>query len=174
MIGGGDWAPYRIVPDCFRSWSKNETLEIRSPFATRPWQHVLEPLSGYLTLASKLSKDMSLNGESFNFGPPAHQNHTVKQLIDEIANYWDGAEWLDKSKGNFSLPEAGLLKLNCDKALHLLKWQATLNFEETAKWTGEWYRIFYKNNPETAFEQTFDQIKDYFSIAKERDTFKID
>ena len=103
----------------------------------------------------------------------AHQNHTVKQLIDEIATYWSGAEWLDKSQGNFSPPEAGLLKLNCDKALHLLKWGATLNFEETARWTGEWYCTFYKNNPEAAFEQTFNQIKDYLSIAKERDTFKL-
>ena len=173
VIGGGDWAPHRIIPDCVRAWSEGTKPEIRSPFATRPWQHVLEPLSGYISLAIALSKNNNLNGEAFNFGPPAHQNHTVKELVNEIITHWKGLEWLDKSDENTAAPEAGLLKLNCDKALHSLEWQATLNFKETAKWTGDWYRIFYEKGSVAANELTNKQIQDYMAIATERNTFKL-
>ena len=77
VIGGGDWAQDRVVPDCVRSWAKEEPAKLRNPQSTRPWQHVLEPLSGYLNLAAELSQRSELHGEPFNFGPPAHQNHTV-------------------------------------------------------------------------------------------------
>ena len=173
VIGGGDWASYRIVPDCVRSWSKGQIPEVRNPFATRPWQHVLEPLSGYLTLACKLSEDDSLNGDPFNFGPSAYQNHTVKELIKEIIAYWPESDWIDKSADNALPHEAGLLKLNCDKALHSLQWKSTLNFKETAKWTGEWYRTFYNNGPEISLELTNAQIEEYMNLAKERNSFKL-
>ena len=84
VIGGGDWAEDRIVPDCVRAWSRGESVEIRHPQATRPWQHVLEPLSGYLLLALSLAHDADLNGEPFNFGPPAQQNYAVAELLDKI------------------------------------------------------------------------------------------
>ena len=173
VIGGGDWAPYRIIPDCVQAWSKNEKPEIRSPFATRPWQHVLEPLSGYISLAIALFKNNKLNGEAFNFGPPAHQNHTVKELVDEIVTHWKGAGWLNKSKENSTPPEAGLLKLNCDKALHLLSWQSTLNFKETAKWTADWYRTYYEKGSELTLEITNKQIKEYMDLAKQRNSIKL-
>jgi CDP-glucose 4,6-dehydratase len=173
VIGGGDWAPYRIVPDCARSWSINEKPEIRSPFSTRPWQHVLEPLSGYISLAYALNKNNGLNGEAFNFGPPAHQNHTVEELINEIITHWPGSEWVDKSPENNSPREAGLLKLSCDKALHTLGWQATLNFKETAKWTADWYQIYYEKDPSLAAEITYKQIKEYTNLAKQRNSFTL-
>jgi len=173
VIGGGDWAPYRIIPDCVQAWSKSEKPEIRSPFSTRPWQHVLEPLSGYISLSIALSQNKKLNGEAFNFGPPAYQNHTVKELVDEIITHWEGAEWLNKSKENNTPKEAGLLKLNCDKALHSFGWQATLNFKETAKWTGEWYKTFYEEGPEAANLKTQNQIKDYMAIVTKRNTCKL-
>jgi CDP-glucose 4,6-dehydratase len=173
VIGGGDWAPYRIIPDCVRAWSKGKKPEIRNPHSTRPWQHVLEPLSGYITLAISLSQNSDLNGEAFNFGPPADQDHTVKELVDEIVTHWDGAKWLDKSQENSAPLEAGLLKLNCDKALNSLGWQATLSFKETAKWTGEWYQTFYENGHEAANLKTLNQIKDYMTIGTERNTFKL-
>ena len=84
VIGGGDWAKDRIVPDCIRSWSKNNAVDIRNPSATRPWQHVLEPLSGYLHLANSLSNDSNLNGEAFNFGPQFSNNFSVEELVNEM------------------------------------------------------------------------------------------
>ena len=173
VVGGGDWAPYRIVPDCVRSWSINKNPEIRSPLATRPWQHVLEPLSGYLSLSCALSQNDELNGEAFNFGPPANQNHTVKELVNEITAYWPGSQWVDKSAENNTPHEAGLLQLNCDKALHILGWQATLNFKETAKWTADWYRAYYTKSPEAALEKTTSQIKEYIDLAKQRSSFRL-
>jgi len=171
VIGGGDWASYRIVPDCVRSWSENKKPEIRSPLSTRPWQHVLEPLSGYLTLAYALSKDKQFNGEAFNFGPPHNQNHTVKELVDKITTYWPNSDWIDMSGGNNAHHEAGLLQLNCEKALNLLGWKATLNFEETAEWTAKWYLNYYENGIDKALDKTIDQIKEYMDFADQRNSF---
>jgi CDP-glucose 4,6-dehydratase len=174
VIGGGDWAPFRIVPDCVRSWSKkNEKAELRNPHSTRPWQHVLEPLSGYITLAVFLSQNPDLNGEAFNFGPPAHQNHTVAELVNEIIANWPSSGWVDRSKDNNANHEAGLLKLNCDKALHMLGWKTTLNFKETAQWTAEWYRTYYEKGEKTALDITTKQIKKYMNLAKQRNSFKL-
>ena len=172
VIGGGDWAPFRIVPDCVRSWSIDKKPEIRCPQATRPWQHVLEPLSGYLALASELHASSKHNGEAFNFGPPATQNHSVRELVEEIKVHWVGKDWLDKSEGNQMPAEAGLLKLCCDKALHELNWQATLTFKETAKWTADWYRTFYESSSQDARDLTMSQISQYTQIAADRKTFK--
>ena len=160
VIGGGDWASDRIVPDCAMSWSKGETVQLRNPQATRPWQHVLEPLSGYLTLAAKLYKNPELHGEPFNFGPPAHQNHTVLELVQAMAGHWDQVRWEDISASEEQPYESGLLKLNCDKALHDLSWQAILSFKETVRMTAEWYRSYYEN-PSTIREVTLAQIREY-------------
>ena len=173
VIGGGDWAPHRIIPDCVRSWSNNEKPAIRSPLATRPWQHVLEPLSGYLSLACALNENENLNGEAFNFGPPAHENHTVEQLVNEIITHWPGTQWVDQSAESNAPREAGLLKLNCDKAMHKLDWKSTLNFKETAQWTAEWYHAYYNKSPEAALAITTNQIIEYTNLAKERSSFKL-
>jgi CDP-glucose 4,6-dehydratase len=161
VIGGGDWAIDRIVPDCMRSWSNGETVNIRSPESTRPWQHVLEPLSGYLTLSSDLLTNEKLHGEAYNFGPPAHQNHSVGELINEMSNHWDLVQWRDDSKMNKHMHEAGLLKLNCDKALFDLKWEPKLNFNDTVYMTVEWYKYYYQNNPKSMFDFTMSQIEEY-------------
>jgi len=168
VIGGGDWAVDRIVPDCMRAWSRNETVDIRSPEATRPWQHVLEPLSGYLVLGAALAKDLRFHGEAYNFGPPAHQNHPVRQLIDEMAKYWDHVRWNDISQSETHLHEAGLLKLNCDKALFDLHWMPTLQFEETVRMTVKWYKAFYENDNNVINEITMSQIEEYTRLANER------
>jgi CDP-glucose 4,6-dehydratase len=168
VIGGGDWAVDRIVPDCMRAWARNEFVEIRNPFATRPWQHVLEPLSGYWSLALALQKDVKLHGESFNFGPPPQNNHTVKDLVDQMSYHWDKVKWVDSSAKEKSAPhEAGLLKLNCDKALSMLLWEATLDFKQTALMTAEWYRDFYrKDDLGECSDLTYSQIDKYFALAK--------
>lgn len=168
VIGGGDWAKDRIVPDCMKSWSCNNTVEIRNPNATRPWQHVLEPLSGYLALAVDLFKSSLRHGEAYNFGPPANQNHSVSELIDEMDKYWDNVRWRDVSKNEVHLHEAGLLKLNCDKALFDLNWMPTLNFEETVRMTVEWYKTFYNGQAQSMRDYTISQINQYMSLSEKR------
>jgi len=167
VIGGGDWARDRIVPDAMRSWSQGKVLEIRSPSATRPWQHVLEPLSGYLLLGAKLFENSGLNSEAFNFGPGAEQNFTVSQLLTEMKNHWEGANWKDISDPSETRHEAGLLKLCCDKALHMLGWKPTLTFEENCAMTVDWYRSFYEGNSDV-WAMTLEQIQAYSRFALER------
>jgi len=172
VIGGGDWARDRIVPDCMTAWSNNRIVDIRSPMATRPWQHVLEPLSGYLLLGADLLKSPRYSGEAYNFGPNANQNHSVSQLIDEMRQYWDKVQWNDVSKSREHVHEAGLLKLNCDKALFNLNWRPTLEFEETVKLTVEWYKKYYQNielsQSVSMYDFTISQIKEYTQLARNR------
>jgi CDP-glucose 4,6-dehydratase len=168
VIGGGDWAKDRIIPDCIRSWSEGSVVDIRSPNSTRPWQHVLEPLSGYLALAVNLSLSTNNHGEAYNFGPSSTQNNSVRELIDEMAKYWDKIKWRDVSKHDKYLHEAGLLKLNCDKALFDLEWKSTLQFEETIKMTVEWYKEYYEDQTASMSNFTLCQINKYIELAKYR------
>ncbi len=166
VIGGGDWAEDRIVVDCMKSWSESRTAEIRNPGATRPWQHVLEPLSGYLTLGSNLHTDTSNHGQAYNFGPPANQNYSVRRLISEMKIYWENVLWEDTSQAKTHFHEAALLKLNCDKALFDLNWQPTLDFRDTVKMTVEWYKEFYQGNRKSMYEYSVNNINDYIEKAK--------
>ena len=168
VIGGGDWAIDRIVPDCIKAWSRNEIVNIRSPNATRPWQHVLEPLSGYLALGALLSKDYNNHGEAYNFGPEANQNHPVSVLIDEMSSYWSQVRWNDVSKSEIHVHEAGLLKLNCDKALFDLSWRPTMNFKETVEMTVEWYKTFYESKDSYMYDFSMKQITDYTNLARNK------
>ena len=168
VIGGGDWAVDRIVPDCMNSWSHEKIVDIRSPDAIRPWQHVLEPLSGYLAFGAQLTTNNNLHGEAYNFGPPSRQNHSVRELIEEMRYYWDSVRWNDVSNSLEHLYEAGLLKLNCDKALFDLKWQPTLEFKETVRMTVEWYKHFYQNSSQSMYNFTMSQIEEYTQLAIER------
>jgi len=169
VIGGGDWAKDRIVVDCMEAWSQKQSVEIRSPKATRPWQHVLEPLSGYLNLGQELYQDNSLHGEAFNFGPRAEQNHTVKQLLEDLSRYWSFKDINDAFTVTDNIPfhEAGLLKLNCDKALFYLKWHSNLEYNNTIRFTSEWYYDFY-NSDKNILDKTLSQIEEYENMAKER------
>jgi CDP-glucose 4,6-dehydratase len=166
VIGGGDWAIDRVVPDCVRAWSKREKVEIRNPNATRPWQHVLEPLSGYLVLGQKLFQgNPELKNQSFNFGPHPKVNQSVGDLITEMAEYWPGAEWKFEQEMNSDKPESTLLKLNCDKALQLLQWNSVLDFLETVQMTGKWYQDYYSQGPSSILETTSKQIEEYTKLA---------
>jgi CDP-glucose 4,6-dehydratase len=168
VIGGGDWAVDRIVPDCVRAWTNGEPVLVRNPGATRPWQHVLEPLSGYLTLAARLHSEPVLKGEPFNFGPPAHQNHSVADLIDRMQSYWPSSRRAPTNE-SAQVYESGLLKLCCDKALQLLGWQPVLNFEETVSFTAEWYRSYYDAQVgKSVLKYTEYQIANYEALAAER------
>jgi CDP-glucose 4,6-dehydratase len=166
VIGGGDWAIDRIVPDCMEAWAGGETVDIRSPHATRPWQHVLEPLSGYLVLAADLAQSSKNHGEAYNFGPSADQNYPVSKLINEMSKYWDQIRWNDISNNKGHVHEAGLLKLNCDKSLFDLQWHSALQFEETVKMTVEWYKAYYQNQEQSMYDFTINQIESYTKAAQ--------
>ena len=165
VIGGGDWSEDRIVPDCMRAWSSSDSVNLRSPNSTRPWQHVLEPLSGYLTLASKLYLDESINGHSFNFGPSVTENHSVLDLVKTMGESWEKVKWNELSNDKEEFHESSLLKLNCDKALAMLKWQSTLPFKETIRFTVEWYKCFFELNENIA-NKSLSQIDEYVSYAE--------
>lgn len=142
VIGGGDWAVDRLVPDTVRAWQQGRAVSIRSPNATRPWQHVLEPLSGYLTLAASLMASPAQHGQSYNFGPRSEQNRTVLQVLRDLSAIWGHGtpdEAIDLS-GVSDFREAHLLKLNCDKALIELGWEPSLSYRQSVELTGAWYR----------------------------------
>ena len=146
VIGGGDWALDRIIPDCVRALQIGQTLEVRNPGATRPWQHVLESLSGYLTLAARMrsaleSRDataVAQLGSAFNFGSAVTSNHAVQRVVQEFFSHWPG-DWRAAKRGS-DPHEADRLNLAWDKAFHLLGWRPSWGFEETIERTARWYR----------------------------------
>jgi CDP-glucose 4,6-dehydratase len=173
VIGGGDWSRDRLVADAVRSWSSGKIMDIRSPKSTRPWQHVLEPLSGYLSLAVALNlRPDKFHGQSFNFGPTSEQNKTVEELVQSLSAIWGvdspkNEEYyrLIEIEGGFK--EAGLLKLNCDKALAELSWTPTLNYEECVDFVGSWYSKYYRGET-NLYDFTISQINKYEELALER------
>ena len=174
VIGGGDWSEDRIVPDCVRSLLKQEPINVRNPVATRPWQHVLEPLSGYLWLGALLTGEINLPrvpnaqavANAFNFGPWPEANRSVKDLVTEILQHWPG-EWRDTSEAG-AVHEAGLLSLAIDKAFHMLQWQPVWNFDRNIAATAKWYRRVAKENLST-LDQTRSDITAYMNDAKKSD-----
>ncbi|MEI6380807.1 MAG: CDP-glucose 4,6-dehydratase [Cyanobacteriota bacterium ELA615] len=167
VIGGGDWAQDRILPDAMRSLTKAESIPVRNPRSTRPWQHVLEPLSGYLTLAERIYQTLGSNEpqqlqSAFNFGPALDSNRTVKELVEAILEHWSGS-WIDCSDPN-APHEAKLLNLITDKAFHLLNWQPVWNFSQTVEKTVNWYKqaSTIADKDHSAFRQlTLEQIDQY-------------
>lgn len=168
VIGGGDWADNRIVPDSVRAWANEKSVVIRRPKATRPWQHVMEPLSGYLTVGKYLYENRSLSGESFNFGPAADQTFTVQEVLDAIAGSWTFKKDFERVvvQEEKSFHEAGLLKLNCDKALNLLNWKPVLPFSKAMLLTSKWYQHFYTNGTKGLYDFTVAQLDEYVQDAR--------
>jgi CDP-glucose 4,6-dehydratase len=169
VIGGGDWAPNRIIPDTVRAWSDDQPVLIRSPKATRPWQHVLEPLSGYLHLGERLMNNLDLCGQSFNFGPAADQVFTVDQCLYAMAEHWPFKTFHEPFLVKRESPqfhEAGLLKLNCDKAFHELGWKPALTFKDSVSMTADWYYNFYEHGPGAMLELTRKQLAGFCDAAR--------
>ena len=166
VIGGGDWAPDRIVPDCIRALQRGAVIPVRNPHATRPWQHVLEPLSGYLWLAARLSVRNDANAtlaSAFNFGPEKEANRNVGDLVREVLKNWPG-RWEDQSNPN-APHEAKLLMLSIAKARKILHWQPAWTFETAVARTVEWYRRV-SENAAIAAEIALQQIAEYESAAR--------
>lgn len=165
VIGGGDWSEDRLIPDCIKSWSKNKKVIIRNPKSTRPWQHVLEAVRGYLTLAIKLNQNNEFHGEAFNFGPKNSQNKNVITLVKEMRKSWNSVKWT-KTRRVQNLYESRLLKLNSKKAEKKLKWKPILNFKETIKMTILWYKNFYENKKINIYNFSKQQIEEYSKKLK--------
>jgi CDP-glucose 4,6-dehydratase len=167
VIGGGDWSDNRIIPDYIKSIKRKKILKIRSPNSTRPWQHVLEPLYGYLELAAALKFKKNIHGQSFNFGPEKYANKTVLDVIKEMKKILLAGNWkivkTAKNKGK----EAKLLNLNCSKAKKILKWKSILNFKETIRMVASWYE-YYNLNPKSVGKKTISQIKEYQNLRNSK------
>jgi CDP-glucose 4,6-dehydratase len=159
VIGGGDWAPDRIIPDCVRAVENGEPVRLRHPEATRPWQHVLEPLSGYLLLGASLFHYPEHFGGSWNFGPLAQDVRTVADVAERVVREL-GKGGVDLSGVDRDHREATLLQLNCDKAGQLLGWSARWDVDHTLARTAEWYREVVAGG--SARDATLRQIREYF------------
>lgn len=164
VVGGGDWSENRLIPDCVRSWSKNKTVKLRNPKSTRPWQHVLDVLHGYILLLIKLNKLQKINGEVFNFGPKIEKNNTVLDVVKQMKLFWPLAKWkIKKNKTFFS--ESKLLHLNSIKAKKKLNWTCILDLNKTIYFTTSWYRSYYEN-PKNIYKFSIDQIKNFLQLSK--------
>ncbi|MFC1869570.1 CDP-glucose 4,6-dehydratase [Thermodesulfobacteriota bacterium] len=162
VIGGGDFAEDRLIPDMVRAFIEKDPVKIRYPEATRPWQHVLEPLAGYLLLGRKLYEHGQRFIGPWNFGPNDTDAKSVRWIVDKFAEYWgDGAIW-DAEK-EVQPHEAFFLRLDCSKAKSLLGWTPRMDINTALKWTSEWYKI-YKNSPQSVKEITLKQISEYNEI----------
>lgn len=158
VIGGGDWALDRLIPDCIRSINNNIDIEIRNPKAIRPWQHVLEPLSGYLLLGQKLLKDGKKYSEGFNFGPNSESVVKVSEIAQKVVEIY--GKGIIKIGDSGSLHEANLLMLNIEKAKKVLDWTPSYNIEQAIRTTIEWYKHFYEKDIDM-YKYTLEQINNY-------------
>jgi len=159
VIGGGDWANDRIVPDCIRSIEADKPIVLRNPGATRPWQHVLEPIAGYLLLAIRLFEEPKKWGGSWNFGPSTLEVRTVRNVAEVIIKLL-GKGSIEIIENNNNLHEAQLLQLNCEKAHQLLGWIPRWNVDHTLNATALWYKTIIEGG--SAEDITRNQIKSYF------------
>lgn len=159
VIGGGDWSEDRLIPDIVRSVCNASSLEIRNPLATRPWQHVLESLSGYLLLGQKLLEAKAEFAEAWNFGPNEIDNYTVEQVLNTVKQKWQTVSWSYDTNQTFH--EAQLLQLDNNKACQKLGWKPILTFDETIQVTTEWYKTWMEKKEIVSLQQ----IKAYINKA---------
>nr|WP_246238900.1 MULTISPECIES: CDP-glucose 4,6-dehydratase [Paenibacillus] len=159
VIGGGDWSEHRLVPDCISSLIANNKIEIRNPKSIRPWQHVIEPLHGYLILAEKLFSEGTTVAEGWNFGPDEHNALEVEYVVKMLIEKWNSpAEY--KVTSNSNVHEATYLKLDCSRARTLLQWHPKWNIDSTIQKVVEWTQAFI--NGEDMFKVSQNQIKEYY------------
>jgi len=164
VIGGGDWQVNRLIPDCVKALSKGESIKIRNPNAIRPWQHVLEPLSGYLLLAQKMWKEPTKYCEAWNFGPFERDIATVKEIVEKVINLWGEGKYEVERDTRFH--EAGLLRLDISKAMMKLGWCPKWDLDIALERTVKWYKLFYEN--EDMFTYSIKEIENYEKEKKVR------
>ncbi len=164
VIGGGDWAKDRLITDIMVSVSQGKKVSIRNPKATRPWEHVLEPLSGYLHIGQKLLEEKVEFGEAWNFGPSDEGSITVEEVVQNVKKHWDKIDYEINRDPN-QLHEANLLKLDCSKAHILLKWKDVWDSKTTFEKTVKWYKAYYEEDKKVL---TKSDLESYISDAKEK------
>ncbi len=165
VIGGGDWATDRLIPDCIRALSKKGIIYIRNPQAIRPWQYVLEPLSGYLWLGSLLWTNPTKYSEGWNFGPNDEDILTVEEIVKRVIHIWgEGSYKINQDKDFY---ESKLLKLDISKAHFYLKWKPVCNIEFALEETVNWYKEYF-NNPQNIYQYTLQQLYNYIDSAKKK------
>lgn len=172
VIGGGDWSKDRIVVDCMNALAKGQPVGVRNPKAVRPWQHLLEPLSGYMQLAAEMGVARGKRPEllsAYNFGPGRESECTVKELVETALKYWQGGSWEHLNEHN-AVHEANYLKLSTDKAWHLLQWQPVWKFKECIQRTVAWYKTAYECNYDnkTLINLSVSQIEYYTAAARNK------
>lgn len=173
VIGGGDWSPFRIVPDIVKATENGESLFVRSPESTRPWQHVLEPLSGYLLIGQKLLNGEKKYADAWNFGPKDDAIVTVKELVNSAKKYWETLA-VELNTEELKEHEAKLLKLDISKAIYELKWKPVWSFEDTVARTFSWYRDLspVSENDSEAFRKR--SLQDIEAFVKKAEIEKLD
>ncbi len=164
VIGGGDWSAHRLIPDCVKSWSKNKPVELRNPKSTRPWQHVLEVVWGYILFSAKLKKLKNLHGQVFNFGPDNKYNHNVSRVVSLMKKYWKDVKFHVAKKKKRKFYESGLLKLNSNKVKKKLKWSCILSFKKTIELVAIWYKEYYNKKNRKVI--TISQIDFYMKLLE--------
>lgn len=165
VIGGGDWAADRIIPDAVRALSEQKVVQVRNPHAIRPWQHVLEPLSGYLTLGARMdeTRDPAFSS-AWNFGPLIYDEYPVSYLMDLFCGEWgDGAKWIHL-RDDKAPHEASVLCLAIDKAIHQLHWKPRWDLHETVKRTANWYKEYYHGDSKSLQSVSFAEIDAYNNV----------
>jgi len=162
VIGGGDWAQDRLMTDIMLSVSQAKKVSIRTPYATRPWQHVLEPLSGYLHIGQKLLEEKVEFGDAWNFGPSDEGSITVEEVVKNVKKYWNKIDY-EINRDVHQLHEANLLKLDCSKAHILLQWKDVWNSDTTFEKTVKWYKSYYEDE---RIVLTKEDLQSYIKDAK--------
>jgi len=160
VIGGGDWSEDRIIPDCVRSILSDTPIQIRNPHAVRPWQHVLEPLGGYLLLAMKLYEEPQKYAEAFNFGPKADSVVEVQRIVRMLIHHFGKGSYESVEAGN-TVHEANLLSLDISKSAHKLGWKPSWDIEEALRKTADWYKSYQEAD---VYDLCIKQIDEYQSI----------
>jgi CDP-glucose 4,6-dehydratase len=163
VIGGGDWSEDRLVPDIVRAVEAGRPMIIRNPEATRPWQHVLDPLSGYLLLGQRLLEGKKEFAQAWNFGPSDEDSLPAAEVVRRIKSHWDAFEYVLQPKAE-QPHEAGLLKLDCAKARTLLKWRPVWDSAKTFEKTAEWYKEYYANKR----VRTQEDLDAYIQAARDK------
>jgi CDP-glucose 4,6-dehydratase len=167
VIGGGDWSKDRLIPDCILSLKSGQSVVVRNPQMIRPWQHVLEPIAGYLWLAIRMRKDPVGYAGAWNFGPCADESKTVRDVVNQVVAHWGSGQWELPLKGCQAPHEDMSLRLDSTKAANLLGWKTVLSVRESVQKAVMWYRAYYQDPNFNGYDVTTHNIADYVRTAQQ-------